>query len=244
MHDAMQPKWTMSGRVKYIPIIVMDLDTNPTLTWRSKTQSVISCGSVESEYRALALRICEGMWIQRLLNELGMRKKEFVQMFTDSQPSIDITINPVHQDRTKQIETDRHFISEKFDHGIIQLGYVPSRLQIVDILTKALPREGTTFDPIDLEELLFLVCDYRVCFDRKAFCLVNSQRFGDYFHPRSDFAAFRERVFPFVTLSRSLSKDDLTNVFNNSFHQLSNKDIVKVSLLYMLKQGFLGKYSQ
>ena len=25
MHDAMQPKWTMSGRVKYIPKIVMDL---------------------------------------------------------------------------------------------------------------------------------------------------------------------------------------------------------------------------
>ena len=28
--DAMQPKWTMPSRVKYLPIIVMDLDTNPT----------------------------------------------------------------------------------------------------------------------------------------------------------------------------------------------------------------------
>nr|KAJ0219530.1 hypothetical protein LSAT_V11C300129810 [Lactuca sativa] len=30
MHDAMQPKWTMPSRVKYIPNIVTDLDTNPT----------------------------------------------------------------------------------------------------------------------------------------------------------------------------------------------------------------------
>ncbi|CAI9294323.1 unnamed protein product [Lactuca saligna] len=49
--------------------------------------------------------------------------------------------------------------------------------------------------------------------------------FGDYFHPSSDFAAFRERVFPFVLLSRSVSMDDLTNMFNNSLHQLSNEDM-------------------
>nr|KAJ0223557.1 hypothetical protein LSAT_V11C200086270 [Lactuca sativa] len=31
-------------------------------------------------------------------------------------------------------------------------------------------------------------------------------------------------------------------MFNNLLHQLSNEDVVRVSLLYMLEQRFLGKY--
>nr|KAJ0187155.1 hypothetical protein LSAT_V11C900456000 [Lactuca sativa] len=54
--------------------------------------------------------------------------------------------------------------------------------------------------------------------------------------------AFRECVFPFVSFPCSVSMDDLTNVFNNSLHQLSNEDVVRVSLLNMLEQRFLRKY--
>nr|KAJ0218569.1 hypothetical protein LSAT_V11C300105270 [Lactuca sativa] len=89
-------------------------------------------------------------------------------------------------------------------------------------------KEDTTFDPIDLEELLFPIGDYQVYFDRKALCLVNDLRFGDYFHLSSDFAVFRDRVFPFVPLLRSVSIEDL----------------VRVSLLYMLEQWFLWKYQR
>nr|KAJ0207998.1 hypothetical protein LSAT_V11C500236840 [Lactuca sativa] len=91
-------------------------------------------------------------------------------------------------------------------------------------------KEATTFDPVDLEEILFSIGDYRLCFDRKAFCLVTGLRFEDYFHPRSDFAAFRERVFPFVPLSRSVSMADLTNMFNNLLHQLSDDDVLRVPI--------------
>nr|KAJ0193451.1 hypothetical protein LSAT_V11C800417230 [Lactuca sativa] len=103
-------------------------------------------------------------------------------------------------------------------------------------------KEVTTFDPVDLEELLFSVGDYWVCFDMKAFSLLTGLRFGDYFHPSSGFATFRERVFPFVPISCSVSVPDLTYVFNNLLYQLSNEDVVRVSLLYMPDQQFLGKY--
>nr|KAJ0219274.1 hypothetical protein LSAT_V11C300135420 [Lactuca sativa] len=69
-------------------------------------------------------------------------------------------------------------------------------------------KDATTFDPVDLEELLF----------PDSIFLVTDLRFGDYFHPSSDFAAFIERVFPFVSLSCFVSMDDLTNVFNTSLH--------------------------
>ena len=111
------------------------------VTWRSKKQAVVSRSSAESEYRALALGICEGMWIQRLLRELKVEGGA-VKMLSDSQAAISIAKNPVHHDRTKHIEIDRHFISEKVNNGIVELNYVPSRLQIADILTKALPRDN------------------------------------------------------------------------------------------------------
>nr|KAJ0186405.1 hypothetical protein LSAT_V11C900470260 [Lactuca sativa] len=56
-------------------------------------------------------------------------------------------------------------------------------------------KEATTFDLVDLKELLFPVGGYRVCFDKKAFWLVTGLRFRDYFHPSSGFAAFREHGF-------------------------------------------------
>ena len=90
---------------------------------------MVSRSSAESEYRALALGICEGMWLQRLLRELRVEAKKAVRMFSDSQADINISKNPVHHDRTKHVEIDRHFISEKVNNGIVQLSYIPTRLQ-------------------------------------------------------------------------------------------------------------------
>ena len=40
------------------------------VTWRSKKQSVVARSSAEAEYRAIALGICELLWLKRLLGEL------------------------------------------------------------------------------------------------------------------------------------------------------------------------------
>jgi hypothetical protein len=95
---------------------------------------VVSRSSAESELRALALGICEGMWIQRLLKELGLESLTPIKQ------------NIVHHDRTKHIEIDRHFITEKIKKNIVHLTYTPTRSQIADILTKALPR--TNFEEL------------------------------------------------------------------------------------------------
>ena len=116
------------------------------MTWRSKKQSVVSRSSAEAEFRALTLGICEGIWIQRLLGELGVTNEKPVKMLCDNQAAISIAKNPVHHDRTKHIEIDRHFISEKIEKAVIQLIYTPTRHQTADILTKALPR--TNFEEL------------------------------------------------------------------------------------------------
>ncbi|RVX02121.1 Retrovirus-related Pol polyprotein from transposon RE1 [Vitis vinifera] len=111
------------------------------VTWRSKKQLVVSRSSAKAEFRAMAHDICEGIWLRRVLKELKISDEEPMKMFCDNQLVISIAKNPVHHDRTKHVEIDRHFIKEKIEEGIIKMLYVPTCLQIADILTKALPRK-------------------------------------------------------------------------------------------------------
>nr|CAN66727.1 hypothetical protein VITISV_041956 [Vitis vinifera] len=110
------------------------------VTWRSKKQSVVVRSSAEAEYRALAQGICEGTWIKRILSKLGQTSSSPILMMCDNQATISIVKNPVHHDRTKHVEIDRHFITEKVTSETVKLNYVPTKHQTVDILTKALPR--------------------------------------------------------------------------------------------------------
>ncbi|RVX06246.1 Copia protein [Vitis vinifera] len=94
------------------------------VTWRSKKQSVVARSSAEAEYRALALGICEGIWIKRVLSELGQTSSSPILMMCDNQAAISIAKNPVHHDRTKHVEIDRHFITEKIPLHV-ELSKVP-----------------------------------------------------------------------------------------------------------------------
>ncbi|RVW34515.1 Retrovirus-related Pol polyprotein from transposon RE1 [Vitis vinifera] len=132
------------GRLIYLshtrPDIGFAVSVGNLVTWRSKKQSVIARSSAEAEYRALAQEICEGIWIKRVLSELGQTSSSPILMMCDNQAAISIAKNPVHHDRTKHVEIDRHFITEKVTCETVKLNYVPTKHQTADILTKALPR--------------------------------------------------------------------------------------------------------
>ncbi|CAN0843508.1 Retrovirus-related Pol polyprotein from transposon RE1 [Linum grandiflorum] len=114
------------------------------VTRRSKKQAVVARSSAEAEYRAIAEGNCEGVWLKRVLRELKMEETGSVTLLCDSRAALSIVKNPVHHDRTKHVELDRHFITEKVTSNEFEMVYVPSKLQIADILTKPLPRD--TFD--------------------------------------------------------------------------------------------------
>ena len=109
------------------------------VTW-SKKQSVVARSSAEAEYRALSHGICEGVWIQRLMGELKVPFTRPMKMYCDNQAAVNIAHNPVHHDRTKHVEIDRHFIKEKIHSGEVCITYLPTRQQVADVLTKSLNR--------------------------------------------------------------------------------------------------------
>ena len=65
----------------------------------------------------MALGICEGIWLERLMRELGITTSKPMKVFCDNQSAINIAKNPVHQDRTKHLEIDLHFIKEKIENN-------------------------------------------------------------------------------------------------------------------------------
>ncbi|RVW88342.1 Retrovirus-related Pol polyprotein from transposon TNT 1-94 [Vitis vinifera] len=126
------------------------------VTWRSKKQSVVARSSAEAEFRAMAQGICEGIWLNRLLEELRVPLKHPMVLYCNNQVAISIAKNPVHHDRTKHVEIDRHFIKEKIEEGVFKVSYTPTNCQTADILTKALAR--VNFE--DLTEKLGLINIY------------------------------------------------------------------------------------
>ncbi|KAL6347322.1 hypothetical protein AAG906_016750 [Vitis piasezkii] len=100
-------------------------DRRSTSGYCSFKQSVVARSSAEAEFRAMA------------------------------QAAISIAKNPVHHDRTKHVEIDRHFIKEKIEEGVFKVSYT-QKASNGDILTKALAR--VNFE--DLTEKLGMINIY------------------------------------------------------------------------------------
>ena len=102
-------------------------------------KNVVSRSSIEAEFRAIALGICELMWFNTLLKELYVKVDEPMRLYCDKKVAISIAYNPVQHDRTKHVEIDWHFIQEKIDEGVICTPFVASKSQLADVFTKASP---------------------------------------------------------------------------------------------------------
>ena len=114
------------------------------VTWSSKKRSVLARSSAETEFRSVALGICEMMWIKRFLEELKVSTSSPMKLYCDNKATIAIAHNPILHDRTKHVEVDKHFIKEKINTGLICMLYVPISSQVVNILTKRLHRHNLT----------------------------------------------------------------------------------------------------
>lgn len=82
--------------------------------------------------------------MKRFLEDLKISFSLPMKVYCDNKAAISIAHNPIHHDRTKHIEVDKHFIKEKIANGQICVPYVPTTEETTDIFTKGLHK--TQFD--------------------------------------------------------------------------------------------------
>ena len=107
------------------------------ISWSSKCQPTVALSSTEAEYMALAMTCCEGIFLKRLLGQLGLPIVPLT-ILGDNQSSLALVRNPVLHSRTKHIDIRHHFIRELWESGQISLDYCPTFSMYADCLTKPL----------------------------------------------------------------------------------------------------------
>ena len=114
------------------------------ISWCSKKQTALARSSTEAEYRALASTATEVIWIQQLLSEIGVRLHTSPPvLWCDNMSAQALASNPVYHARTKHFELDLHFLRDLVTSRKLEVLYVSTAHQPVDLLTK--PLSGSRF---------------------------------------------------------------------------------------------------
>ncbi|GJV17197.1 retrovirus-related pol polyprotein from transposon RE1 [Tanacetum coccineum] len=100
-------------------------------------QKSVSRSSTEAEYKALANASAEMMWVQNLLNELGISLHETPTLFCNNTGATYLCANPVYHSCMKHVA---HFVLERVSEGSLRVLHISSKDQLVDMLTKPLGR--------------------------------------------------------------------------------------------------------
>lgn len=112
---------------------------NPVL-WSTKRQTTVAQSSTEAEYVALASAVANLLWMKNLLLNFEVEFIEPLKILENNQSVIHLLHRWEHK-RLKHVDIKYNFVRDYYFKNIIQVEYVCTRDQIVDILTKALQGE-------------------------------------------------------------------------------------------------------
>eukprot|EP00253_Pinus_taeda_P036405 PITA_36405 len=111
------------------------------LSWFSKKHSSIALSTAEVKYVAAASCCTQLLWMMQTLQHFQITCTPPISILCDNTSAISISKNPVMHSKTKHIAIKYHFLQEQVLEQKVKLEYVPSKEQVVDILTKQLSRE-------------------------------------------------------------------------------------------------------
>ncbi|GJS14023.1 retrovirus-related pol polyprotein from transposon TNT 1-94 [Tanacetum coccineum] len=114
------------------------------VSWSSKRQKSIAISSTEAEYIAMSGCCAQILWMRSQLADYGLGFNK-IPMYCDNKNAISLSCNNVQHSRSKHIDIRFHFIKEHVKNGVIELYFVNTEYQLVNIFTKALGRERIEF---------------------------------------------------------------------------------------------------
>ncbi|GJZ31278.1 retrovirus-related pol polyprotein from transposon TNT 1-94 [Tanacetum coccineum] len=98
----------------------------------------------EAEYIAMSGCCAQILWMRSLLMDYGFAFNN-IPLYCDNKSAIALCYNNVQHSWSKHIDIRHHFIREQVENDVVELYFVTSDYQLVDMFTKALPRERFEF---------------------------------------------------------------------------------------------------
>ena len=109
--------------------------------WLCNKQQTPALSSCEAEYIATGATVQSMMWINSLLQEMGLRtvlEEMPLRVHNDNQSAIAICKNDVLHDRVRHIDIKHHFIRDLIENKNLTIDWIPTADQVADIFTKPL----------------------------------------------------------------------------------------------------------
>jgi hypothetical protein len=95
--------------------------------------------STEAEFNALSVGLRELCWVNKLLEEMGVKVKTPIIMHEDNQSCIHMITGEWGQKRLHHKDIRYKFIKYWVERGFIVVNYINSENQEADLFTKPLP---------------------------------------------------------------------------------------------------------
>jgi hypothetical protein len=107
------------------------------VSWALKKQNSIALSIAEAEYIAAGHCCAQLLWMRQTLRDYDYKLSK-VPLLCDNESAIRMADNPVEHSRTKHIDILYHFLRDHQQKGDIEIAYVSTHNQLVDIFTKPL----------------------------------------------------------------------------------------------------------
>lgn len=82
------------------------------ISWSCKKQSIVARSSTEAEYHTIGSTATELLWLQQVLQELGITIQQPSTIFSDNIGPTYLCANPVFYSRMKHLAIDYHFVRD------------------------------------------------------------------------------------------------------------------------------------
>jgi hypothetical protein len=106
----------------------------------SKKQNSVALSTAEAKYIVAGHCCAQLLWMRQTLRDYGYK------LSCDNESAIRMVDNPVEHSRTKHIDIRYHFLRDHQQKGDIEIAYVSTHNQLVDIFTK--PLDEKTFSKL------------------------------------------------------------------------------------------------
>ena len=108
------------------------------ISWGSKKQSITCKSTIKLEYCVATDDVCEAIWLHCIFTNIGIPQNQPTVLYCDNRSVLKMVRNHVFHECTKCIEIGVHFIYNHVSLHNIQLFYISTKEQTVDVFTKSL----------------------------------------------------------------------------------------------------------